>query len=262
MKIAMIVNSYPPRLGGLESHIHNLAHGLAKQGHRVWVLTISDSPGRRTDDGVRVLTGRSHLPVAEVISFPSPGARRAITGFLRAQAIDVVSTHTRFFPMSLIGLRAAHAAGVPVIHTEHGSGFVATPSPVIALGSRVVDLTAGRYVLRRAERVLAVSPQAAAFVKRLGGVDADVFYNAIAPSAYADRAPQRPGPQGHALRQDRGHGCAENQHTLPAAPRPPRVRGADGRGQGLGRLPRRGGRPAQPGDGCGRRAPGGWRRTR
>ena len=179
MKIAMIVNSYPPRLGGLESHIENLAHGLAEQGHRVWVLTISDSPGRRTDDGVRVLTGRSHLPIAEVISCPSPGARRAITGFLRAQAIDVVSTHTRFFPMSLVGLRAAHAAGVPVIHTEHGSGFVATPSPVIALGSRAVDLTAGRYVLRRAERVLAVSPQAAAFVKRLGGVDADVFYNEI-----------------------------------------------------------------------------------
>ena len=68
MKIAMIVNSYPPRLGGLESHIENLAHGLAEQGHRVWVLTISDSPGRRTDDGVRVLTGRSHLPITEVIS--------------------------------------------------------------------------------------------------------------------------------------------------------------------------------------------------
>ena len=193
MKIAMIVNHYPPGLGGLEFHAHNLARGLAKQGNQVWVLTISDSPGRRTEDGVRVLTGRSHLPVAEVISFPSPGARRGITRFLRAHDIDVVSTHTRFFPMSLIGLRAAHAAGAPVIHTEHGSGFVATPSPVIALGSRVVDLTAGRYVLRRAERVLAVSPQAAAFVKRLGGVDADVFYNAIVPSTYTGEIPQRPG---------------------------------------------------------------------
>ena len=193
MKIAMIVNSYPPRLGGLESHIRNLAHGLAEQGHRVWVLTISDSPGRRTDDGVRVLTGRSHLPVAEVISFPSPGARRGITRFLRAHDIDVVSTHTRFFPMSLIGLRAAHAAGTPVIHTEHGSGFVATPSPVIALGSRVVDITAGRYILRHADKVLAISPQAAAFVKRLGGVDADVFYNAIVPSTYTGEIPQRPG---------------------------------------------------------------------
>ena len=45
MKIAMIVNSYPPHLGELESHIENLAHGLAEQGHRMWVLTISDSPG-------------------------------------------------------------------------------------------------------------------------------------------------------------------------------------------------------------------------
>ena len=70
---------------------------------------------------------------------------------------------------------------------------MATPSPVIALGSRVVDITAGRYILRHADKVLAISPQAAAFVKRLGGVDADVFYNAIVPSTYTGEIPQRPG---------------------------------------------------------------------
>ncbi|MCL3777004.1 MULTISPECIES: glycosyltransferase family 4 protein [unclassified Actinomyces] len=192
MRIAIITNSYPPRMGGLEQHIENLAHGLAGLGHEVWVLTIAVQTGTREDDGVRVLTGRSHLPVAEVISFPGPGTTRALARFLREKHIDLVSTHTRFFPMSLVGLRAARRAGLPVIHTEHGSGFVTNPSPVISLGSRTVDLTAGRYVLSHAQKVLGVSPEAAAFATRLGAREAEVFYNAITPPP-AGTTVDRPG---------------------------------------------------------------------
>ena len=52
---------------------------------------------------------------------------------------------------------------------------------MIAAASRAVDVTMGRYVLRHADRVLGVSEQAADFASRLGGVHADVFYNAITP---------------------------------------------------------------------------------
>lgn len=180
MKLAVITNTYPPRTGGVEFHAQNLAQELSAQGHSVYVLTIApEGPSTRQEGGVQVLTGRCHLPVAEVISFPSLGTARRLGSFLRAEGVEVVSTHTRFFPMSLVGLQAARRAGVPLIHTEHGSGFVASSSPVIAAGSRTVDLTWGRYVLRGAQRVLAVSPQSAAFVKRLSGVEAEVFYNAI-----------------------------------------------------------------------------------
>ncbi|QPL05830.1 MULTISPECIES: glycosyltransferase family 4 protein [Actinomyces] len=192
MRIAIISNNYPPRMGGLEQHAANLARSLTDLGHRVHVLTIAPEPGSRDDDGVRVLTGRSHLPVADVISFPSVGATRALTRYLRRQRIDVVSTHTRFFPMSLVGLLAAHRADLPVIHTEHGSGFVASPSPVISLGSRIVDLTAGRYVLSHAQKVLGVSPEAADFATRLGAREAEVFYNAITPPP-AGPTTDRPG---------------------------------------------------------------------
>ena len=181
MRIAFIVNSYPPRLGGLESHIYHLSVSLAQLGHDVYVLTISDKPGHRQEEGVDIRTDRRHFPVADIISFPALGATRAIARFLREHHIDVVSVHTRFFPMSFVGVRSAHQAGIPVIHTEHGSGFVASSSPIIAPASRAVDVTMGRYVLRHADRVLGVSEQAAAFASRLGGVHADVFYNAITP---------------------------------------------------------------------------------
>lgn len=186
MRIAFVVNSYPPRLGGLESHIYHLSVSLAQLGHEVVVLTIADEPGRRTEENVDIRTDRRYFPVADIISFPALGATRSIARFLRERRIDVVSVHTRFFPMSFVGVRAAHQAGIPVIHTEHGSGFVASSSPIIAPASRMVDLTMGRYVLRHADRVLGVSEQAAAFASRLGGVSADVFYNAITPPAPHD----------------------------------------------------------------------------
>ena len=193
MRIAMIVNSYPPRMGGLELHLQNLAQGLVALGHRVWILTISSEPGHRVDGGVEVLTGRSHLPIADVISFPALGARRSISRFLRNHEIELVSVHTRFFPMSFIGVRAAQACSIPVIHTEHGSGFVASASPLISWCSRLVDVTAGRYVLRHADRVVGVSAEAADFASRLGGIQTGVFHNAITPPETRGETTDRPG---------------------------------------------------------------------
>lgn len=179
MKIAFVVNTYPPRLGGLEQHLHNLTQGLADLGHEVTVLTIGSPTGKRKDGPVTVLTGVAHFPVADVISFPSLGSRRRITKFLREGGFDVVSVHTRFFPMTFVGMRAARAAGLPVVHTEHGAGFVENNSPVIALASRLVDITLGSYVLRHANRVLAVSEESATFARRLGARKTSIFYNAI-----------------------------------------------------------------------------------
>lgn len=193
MRIAFVVNTYPPRLGGLEQHLLHLTQGLSELGHEVTVLTVGSPTGTRKDGKVEVLTGSSHFHVADIISFPNPGTRHRITAFLRKGNFDVVTVHTRFFPMSFVGVRAAQAAGIPAVETEHGSGFVASNSPIIGPASRLVDLTLGRYVLRHATRVLGVSQEAAAFTQRLGAPHADVFYNAIAPSELTDIPADRPG---------------------------------------------------------------------
>lgn len=191
MKIAFIVNSYPPRMGGLEQHLGNLAQGLTKNGVEVTVFTIGDNPGVRRDDDVVVRTGKRYFPIADIISFPALGTRRALSRVLRDQGYDLVSVHTRFFPMSLIGVLAAKSAGIPAMHTEHGSGFVAASSPLISLASRMVDQTIGRFVLRSADMVLGVSAEAAAFAKKLGARMPRVFFNAIpdfpAPLEVEDR---------------------------------------------------------------------------
>ena len=177
--IAFIVTNYPPRVGGVEKHVGALATRLVALGHRVTVFTLSVEPGVSVEDGIRVHRLPRRFPVAEVIAFPPLGTSRRLRRALRESGATVVSTHTRFFPMTWIGTRTARRVGIPSIHTEHGSDHVRAASPLVESASRAVDRTLGRRALRRATQVLAVSKDAAAFVRRLSGVESRLFYNAI-----------------------------------------------------------------------------------
>jgi glycosyltransferase involved in cell wall biosynthesis len=190
--IAFIVNNYPPRVGGVEKHVGALASQLVAIGHRVTVFTVSDEPGAAIEGDVHVHRLPRRFPVADVISFPPLGTTRQLTSALREQGVTVVSTHTRFFPLTWIGTRAARRAGVPSIHTEHGSDYVRSASPLVEFASRMVDRTLGRRALRRSTQVLAVSKDAAAFVKRLSGRDSELFTNAIDLAEWSVPASARP----------------------------------------------------------------------
>lgn len=177
--IAFIVTNYPPRNGGVEAHVSGLARALVERGHLITVITLDEQPSDSVEEGIRVVRLPRRFPVGSVLAFPPLGSRRRIRDLLRESGAEVISTHTRFFPMSYLGVRLGRSMGIPVIHTEHGSGFVAGVSPLIALASRVIDMTMGRFVLRRATRVVGVSRGVVAFVEHLSGVKASVFPNAI-----------------------------------------------------------------------------------
>lgn len=193
LRIAFVINNYLPRVGGLETHVSALAAELAKAGHAVLVINVGDNPGTRNDQGVEVTTLGEWLQIGGLLGFPALGAKRRVRKLLESHKVDVVSIHTRFFPMSYVGLRAARSLQLPVLHTEHGSDYVSSDSWAIRIGSRCVDNTLGRMVLRGSNQVLGVSEEVARFVKKLAGVDADVFYNAIEPPKNSGEAvPDRP----------------------------------------------------------------------
>lgn len=191
MHIAFVVNNYPPKVGGVEVHVHSLASHLRDLGHEVSVYTLGAPEGVAVEEGVRVVRQFEHMRIGGILGFPRLGATHRLTRDLRARRVEVVSIHTRFFPMSWIGLRAGHRAGAVVVHTEHGSGHVVSPSLLVRVGSRLVDLTVGRSVLRRSDAVLGVSEQVIDFVQRLSGVKGRVFYNAI-DSPVGPSSPRRP----------------------------------------------------------------------
>ncbi|MCP2031677.1 glycosyltransferase involved in cell wall biosynthesis [Okibacterium sp. HSC-33S16] len=177
--VLFIVNNYPPSVGGVENHVFHLAKEIVTAGNRASVVALSETASDDVENGVRVVRLRRHFPVAGVISFPALRSARRIAQLFEDEMVTVISTHTRFFPMSAVGTRVAKRLRVPLLHTEHGSDFVRSSSLLVSIASRVVDRTVGRWVLRSADGVLGVSEQVVAFAKRLAGVEGRLFYNAI-----------------------------------------------------------------------------------
>ncbi len=181
--LLVVTTNYAETEGGVEMHLRSLLPLLVARGVAVTVVYLgSDREAWTEPSGVRVVPVPRTYDFRSIMALPSARDWRA---FVRSAAgaqtpITHVATHTRFFPLSWLGIRLARRQGVPSIHTEHGGGFVVTSSPLVRVASRLVDRTMGRRVLRRADRVLGVSDAAAEFVRELSGVDAGVFGNGIA----------------------------------------------------------------------------------
>ena len=116
MRICLVSTTYPPRTGGLETHIATLSRTLAEHGNAVTVLTNRDSadqPERSDDHGVRVLrtgallhpvTGDDQLVPWETALF---GLLGDVELLLRGEEFDVIHTHTQ------AALLLAALAGLP-----------------------------------------------------------------------------------------------------------------------------------------------------
>ncbi|MCI7550770.1 MAG: glycosyltransferase family 4 protein [Actinomycetaceae bacterium] len=179
MRIGFLVNNYPPHMGGVEIHVQNLAKELHRAGNDVYVFTLGDAYRVRYDDGVRVFELPKRLDIGGVFSLPSERSWQHVRRKITELGIDVISVHTRFFPLTWLGVAIGRWSGIPVVLTEHGSDFVVSDSALVTVASRLVDLTIGRWSMRSANKVLGVSPAVTRFVHRLSGVNAQVFYNAV-----------------------------------------------------------------------------------
>jgi glycosyltransferase involved in cell wall biosynthesis len=121
MRVAMVIQSYRPVLGGAERQLEQLAPGLTARGADVVVVT------RR-----RLGTARREVgPGGRVWRTPTPrGRRRAALGATVAGTAgvlafrpDVVHVHDLLSP-GLIGLAVSRATGVPVVAKPLSAGPV------------------------------------------------------------------------------------------------------------------------------------------
>ncbi|MBT2249951.1 glycosyltransferase family 4 protein [Arthrobacter sp. BHU FT2] len=189
-----MVNNYLPSVGGVEFHVAALARQLTDMGVRVTIFSLDNNTPSELESNPKIVRLPCSRAVGGVLAFPWPGTLRKIRRMLAGESLTAISTHTRFFPMSLIGVRLAKQLGVPAIHTEHGSAAVKGVSVPVAAASNMVDLTMGRQVLRGSSRVLCISDGARDFVRDLADVDGEVFHNAINTGAFTAGAVEAAGP--------------------------------------------------------------------
>ncbi|MBM6402804.1 glycosyltransferase family 4 protein [Phycicoccus sp. CSK15P-2] len=170
VKVALLSDCYPPRVGGIERQVHDLAHRLAATGHEVEVFTATAGPGgerrgARTHEADRVVVHRMAVPLPGGVPV-NPLAPPEVHRRLDAGGFDVAHGHLGVVsPFATDLVRTALGAGLPVAATFH----------CVLDRSRVAFRLAG-HVRRWAARgvaLSAVSGMAATRVRDVAG-DADV----------------------------------------------------------------------------------------
>jgi glycosyltransferase involved in cell wall biosynthesis len=113
----MVTNEFPPRIGGIQTHVYELSKALVKLGHQVCVLTrLRDTslPQAETREGINIFRCKlldSHLVYNWQL-------RRKLRGLISTYNIEIVHVH------GMRPLVASKNLGVPVIFTNHTSSFI------------------------------------------------------------------------------------------------------------------------------------------
>lgn len=207
MRVVHVSDCYPPRTGGIESQVGDLAARQAASGDEVHVFTATPgadgSHGGQVElrDGVRVHRMGARLPFDVPVN-PVSGPRLLRSGFGDVLP-DVVHVHAGMVsPFAFDGARLAIASGLPTVITWHCmlDGMI----PALRLGARTTSWN------RVPAALTAVSAAAARRVADVFDAPVEVLRNGL------DMGEWRPAPG-----SDRSgeHGPLRLVATMRMAPR-------------------------------------------
>ncbi len=120
MRILLVSDDLPPKVGGAGKAAWTLARGLRDRGHEVHVVTATqDAPAVEAREGVTVHAIRAQIPERwrAYLSLYNPPAVRDFRRILDRIRPDVVNAHNVHVSLSYGCLSAADRLGVPVVFT-------------------------------------------------------------------------------------------------------------------------------------------------
>ena len=183
MKILFITHRYPPQTGGVETHVRELAIRFADRGDDVTVFSADAGPNMPTEsviDGVQVRRFRSASPSESF--YVAPG----LVSMIRRADADVVHAHNyHAIPFLFAALGVTDERFIVTPH-YHGGSADSLQNFLLSCYRPV-----GRWALRRADTVIAVSEWERDRLRADFGVDATVIPNGIETDRFADATPER-----------------------------------------------------------------------
>lgn len=205
MRLLNFCPFYPPHIGGLETHALEFNQHIAPSIECITVFTPQlpvSAPVRETNRNVIVLRFPAFEPIH---NYPIPKFWHSSFWQLWREALGSQPTHvlsrTRFFFTSLMAWRVARSRRIPWLHVEHGSDFVHFHSALKSSIGKLYDRTLGRFVLRKADQIVANSMASAAFAAKLSGrndcqaiyrgVEINEILNALERNELRERFPDR-----------------------------------------------------------------------
>ncbi|MEU8136297.1 glycosyltransferase family 4 protein [Streptodolium elevatio] len=163
MRIAVVNNFYPPRLGGSAHFSASLARGYVEQGHQVVVLTATygDAPSHEVVDGVEIyrLPARYLPQLGLAIDFDisfTMGRRnlKRVFRILDDFKPDVIHQHGQFLDLSWLSGWYARKRRIPVLLSIHT--MLKSPKPLFHAIFRMLDGLVVRPTLSMYKPTLAV----------------------------------------------------------------------------------------------------------
>lgn len=184
MKIAILTTYFWPDENGLTRYIDGLYSSLLEKHPEIEVDVIAFDTLKTGKYEEKYKKFNIHrvkcVPIlGRTYAFPTIGGCRQIKKIFQENKYDIINTHTRFFLTSFLGIRLGKKYDIPIVHTEHGSGFVLTENRVVNWIAKIFDLTLGKYVLKNAKIICGVSESVCVFAKKLGAKKTAVIYNGI-----------------------------------------------------------------------------------
>jgi glycosyltransferase involved in cell wall biosynthesis len=175
MNILVFAPFYSPHIGGVESFSRDLHKELGKHGVEITVFTPhlpEKTSALEKGTEARII----RFPAWEIVkNYPMPkyfpffltrGFWQSFRSLWKIHP-DIVISHTRFFNTSLLALTYAKIRKIPLLHIEHGSSFVQSGNLLTNTFARIYDKTFGKLVLKKANKVIAISKETKSFIGKL-----------------------------------------------------------------------------------------------
>lgn len=152
-KICLVSDFFYPNMGGVESHLYQLAQCLLEKGHNVIIVT--HSYGNRT--GIRFMANYLKVYYLPIVPFYNQAVLPTIVGSLpylryifNHEQIQIVHGHSAFSTLAHEALFVASLLGLATVFTDHSLfGF--------ADASAIVTNTFLRYSLANIDHCICVS---------------------------------------------------------------------------------------------------------
>ncbi|WP_048147934.1 glycosyltransferase family 4 protein [Palaeococcus ferrophilus] len=197
MKVALVSDWYYPKVGGVASHMHDLALKLSEMGHEVTIVTNDRVTGKEEELGAKGI-GLLKVPgvvspILEVNLTYGLKSTRELTPFL--EDFDVVHSHHAFTPLSLKAVKAARNLEKASLLTTHSISFSHESRLWSALGLTIPLFS---HYLRYPHKIIAVSKASKAFVSHFTDTSVEVVPNGVDDKRF------RPSQGGEELKEELG----------------------------------------------------------
>lgn len=206
MRILMLQHRFFPSIGGMQEHVHILGRELVKRGNEVTVYTLNSldntdipclhlappfitqnvrSPGLTEKETIEGVCVRRFDVALRFWSFiGSPGMFRELKRDI--EKYDIVHAHGYHLLSSVYGCYLAKKRRKTFVLTGHDM-LITDDLPLSArILKRIYDLSLGRYLLKNASKMIALTEDQIAQYTERGGDESKitVIPNAIDPEKY------------------------------------------------------------------------------